>query len=405
ILDFLTGRTQLVRIRNSISSTTTLLFTLLTHDCAAMHSSNHIIKFADHTTVVGLISKNDESAYREEMSMAQNYSSEVVLKNTAEVIILPLKDGISSLNEVYQALIEADVDPITGKCSNYDYIRQQIVQAHQLLEQSEQAASSGLRSLDQNLERLVQDEGKLNWEMNELKQTLENLRTEQESNEKLLRESQGALELTRGNLNSAKQTLQDQEKRKRDAEIVTGVGAGLFLIPVIGWIAGPAMIIGGAVELDQANRAVEVAQDEVGKSENEVRNYEYKVSDYKSKISQTEHGLSQKNYELNQTREETQRVRKLIESVAKFQEKVRSAVNLLGVLSGRVSVAEHQTRRFILQEPVMKVMEDVMKAIEQITGNELLCSNDLPRLISQMKENNRQLAAICASENNPWDSY
>ncbi|KAK3553712.1 hypothetical protein QTP70_007504 [Hemibagrus guttatus] len=32
-----------------------------------MHSSNHIIKFADDTTVVGLISKNNESAYREEM--------------------------------------------------------------------------------------------------------------------------------------------------------------------------------------------------------------------------------------------------------------------------------------------------------------------------------------------------
>ncbi|KAI5085421.1 gastrula zinc finger protein XlCGF28.1-like [Silurus meridionalis] len=31
-----------------------------------MHSSNHSIKFADDTTVVGLISKNDESAYREE---------------------------------------------------------------------------------------------------------------------------------------------------------------------------------------------------------------------------------------------------------------------------------------------------------------------------------------------------
>ncbi|KAK3564751.1 hypothetical protein QTP86_024966, partial [Hemibagrus guttatus] len=31
-----------------------------------MHSSNHIIKFANDTTVVGLISKNDESAYREE---------------------------------------------------------------------------------------------------------------------------------------------------------------------------------------------------------------------------------------------------------------------------------------------------------------------------------------------------
>ncbi|KAK3537789.1 hypothetical protein QTP70_018943, partial [Hemibagrus guttatus] len=80
ILDFLTGRPQSVRIGNSTSSTTTmntgapqgcvlspLLFTLLTHDCAAMHSSNHIIKFADDMTVVGLISNNDESAYREEV--------------------------------------------------------------------------------------------------------------------------------------------------------------------------------------------------------------------------------------------------------------------------------------------------------------------------------------------------
>ncbi|KAK3507258.1 hypothetical protein QTP70_012937 [Hemibagrus guttatus] len=80
ILDFLTGRPQSVWIGNSASRTTTLstgapqgcvlstlLFTLLTHDCAAMHSSNHIIKFTDDTTVVGLISKNDESAYREEV--------------------------------------------------------------------------------------------------------------------------------------------------------------------------------------------------------------------------------------------------------------------------------------------------------------------------------------------------
>ncbi|XP_063344797.1 interferon-induced very large GTPase 1-like [Pelmatolapia mariae] len=80
ILDFLTGRPQSVRIGNCTSSTTTLstgvpqgcvlsplLFTLLTHDCVATHSSNHIIKFADDTTVVGLISKNDESAYREEV--------------------------------------------------------------------------------------------------------------------------------------------------------------------------------------------------------------------------------------------------------------------------------------------------------------------------------------------------
>ncbi len=45
-----------------------LLFTLLTTDCNAKLSSNHIIKFADDTSVVGLISNNDETHYRDEVA-------------------------------------------------------------------------------------------------------------------------------------------------------------------------------------------------------------------------------------------------------------------------------------------------------------------------------------------------
>ncbi len=78
ILDFLTASPQSVRVGRNTSSTTTLgasqgcvlsllLFTLLTHDCTAKSSSNHIIKFADDTTVIGLI-RNDETHYREEVA-------------------------------------------------------------------------------------------------------------------------------------------------------------------------------------------------------------------------------------------------------------------------------------------------------------------------------------------------
>ncbi len=79
ILDFLTRRPQ--SVGHNTSSTTTLstgapqgcvlsplLFTLLTHDCSAKFSSNHIIKFADDTKVVGLIINNDEMHYREEVA-------------------------------------------------------------------------------------------------------------------------------------------------------------------------------------------------------------------------------------------------------------------------------------------------------------------------------------------------
>ena len=45
-----------------------LLYSLFTHYCMAMHASNSIIKFADDTTVVSLITNNDdEKSYREEV--------------------------------------------------------------------------------------------------------------------------------------------------------------------------------------------------------------------------------------------------------------------------------------------------------------------------------------------------
>ena len=79
ILDFLMGRPQVVRVGNNTSATlilntgapqecvlTPLLYSLFNHNCTASHDSNTIITFADDTTVVGLITENDETAYREE---------------------------------------------------------------------------------------------------------------------------------------------------------------------------------------------------------------------------------------------------------------------------------------------------------------------------------------------------
>ncbi|KAL0201947.1 hypothetical protein M9458_005134, partial [Cirrhinus mrigala] len=43
------------------------LYSVFTHDCRPVYGSNTIIKFADDTTVIGLISNNDETAYREEI--------------------------------------------------------------------------------------------------------------------------------------------------------------------------------------------------------------------------------------------------------------------------------------------------------------------------------------------------
>ncbi|KAI4885725.1 hypothetical protein NFI96_026178, partial [Prochilodus magdalenae] len=53
-----------------------LLYSLYTHDRIARHSSNVIIKSADDTTAVGLISNNNEEAYRKEVSFLTHWCRE-----------------------------------------------------------------------------------------------------------------------------------------------------------------------------------------------------------------------------------------------------------------------------------------------------------------------------------------
>ena len=80
ITNFLTDRKQQVRMGNITSSTRTvstgapqgcvlspLLFSLYTNDCTSRDPSVKLLKFADDTTVIGLIRDGDESAYRREV--------------------------------------------------------------------------------------------------------------------------------------------------------------------------------------------------------------------------------------------------------------------------------------------------------------------------------------------------
>lgn len=77
LLCFLTNHSQSVRVGRHISATifintrapqgcvlSPLLYNLFTHDCSASFSSHLILKFADDTTVLGLINNNDETEYR-----------------------------------------------------------------------------------------------------------------------------------------------------------------------------------------------------------------------------------------------------------------------------------------------------------------------------------------------------
>ncbi len=104
IQDFLTGRPQVVKMGQFTSNSITLnvgapqgcvlsslLYSLYTHDCVSSHSSTSIVKFADDTVVLGLISNNDETAYLGEVerltSWCQDNCLSLNVSKTKELIV------------------------------------------------------------------------------------------------------------------------------------------------------------------------------------------------------------------------------------------------------------------------------------------------------------------------------
>ena len=104
ILDFLLNRPQVVKIRDSLSSSVTLstgtpqgcvlspmFYSLYTHDCLSCHVRTKILEFDDDTTVIGLITNSDESEYRDQVnkliSWCNDNNLELNVNKTKEIIV------------------------------------------------------------------------------------------------------------------------------------------------------------------------------------------------------------------------------------------------------------------------------------------------------------------------------
>jgi len=104
ILDFLLERPQEVKISNNVSTSITLntgtpqgcplspkLYSIFTYDCKAEQPGCLVIKYADDTTVTGLIKNADEHAYRSQIDTIVSWCSQnnlhLNVSKTKEMII------------------------------------------------------------------------------------------------------------------------------------------------------------------------------------------------------------------------------------------------------------------------------------------------------------------------------
>lgn len=146
--------------------------------------------------------------------------------------------------------------------------------------------------------------------------------------------------------------------------------------------------------MDQYSDAVDSARREVDSCESQVTSYRNKVSEYNSLIIDAKYKIRDVDYKIDQTDAELRGLSERRGAVADVQEKMRRVVNQLGVLCGVGNVAELQTRRLVLLEPVMKVMEDMTTALGRISGDELLNTQGIRSLMERMRRNQAQLRRL-----------
>lgn len=150
---------------------------------------------------------------------------------------------------------------------------------------------------------------------------------------------------------------------------------------------------------------MDIARRQVNNCESQISVYRSKVSDFQNLISSAQYQVQTADRKLQQTQADLCALSGRRSLVADVQNKMRRVVIQLGLLCGVGTVAELQTRRLVLLEPLMKVMEEMTPAVARITGEQLLSTEGIKSLMGHMKMNQEKLKQLADANQGTDEGY
>ena len=314
-------------------------------------------------------------------------------------------NGLQSLGNVVAILKRTDVNDSTSVAEVIEITKKislPIRQAHEYLTQSLGLWEDANAKLSELIERKVGDISSMKTniskkeaEIEGLKKTLESFSEQIKSNEKQLDEAKSSLNRANKRL---KENQDELEKRRREQAIVAGVGLGITPIPIVGWIAGPTMVV---VSLTAMEDAVKASQNNVESAEGDVRSCESLLSDKRKARDDLQQKLSQKNTEKQETerklevvKAEVQCLREEQKSSLDVQEKLRNTCHFMTKISGKSNVLKMETLNAYSLEPLFAPLKEIAMMVHFEEHNKLkvttLLFNDMDFTGLSLK-----LKAIC----------
>ncbi|XP_067844633.1 uncharacterized protein [Heptranchias perlo] len=342
---------------------------------------------------------------------------ELYEKKFKDVTLPHFVSGISAiLSFANVAVTVGDKDLEQSECGK---MKMAVESAYEELSMAEKEAKGVIDSLTTETLQLTEDLDQAKVDMKDLEESLSVKEDELISLESHKNQISDELQKDRSSLQHMKNTLNTANARKGDKVTGRDMGCGLiFLVPCVDSHNADQIVLGGdsscapnprehrypldqmtAImegipmtvdynkELKSTKRLVKTAEDEKCHLEETVKLHEKEMSKCNSQIPEKSKEIKRAKESLAKKEREVEKMQEACRSLADIKCKLKYCYNYLYSLHGTVEVLHNSCQDMYSLDPIMPVIEETFKTVEQQgSHNELLVYDaDVQKMVKEMK--------------------
>ena len=239
-------------------------------------------------------------------------------------------------------------------------------------------------------ERLISSISSLKSNVSDRKMKVEQMNQQLEGLNQQIKDSEQKVEQAKKALSSAQDTLNDAERelrnKRRDQEVVAGVGLAITPIPIVGWIAGPTMVVVSFTVLEDnvksAQSGVSSAKDNVNYSENWLQAKKSEKNNFCRQLKSEEKEKQITEQRLRDQERQLQDLQMAQQRSIELSDKLMRTCHVMTKIWGKSQVLNNEASRAYSLEPLLTPMKEIVDMFtpeqqKEIKQNTFLLSKEI----------------------------
>lgn len=196
--------------------------------------------------------------------------------------------------------------------------------------------------------------------VNELEHKEDNLAEKERDKSKYLSDCEDLLRDKERSLGKARDKLSDA---KKEQAIVMGVGAGVSLIPIVGWIVGPTMMVVSVTAMqdavNSASSAVNSARSTRDTTSNDLLRIRSELSSIQEEVSSNKSKLKASKNKKQRKENDLARIKAQLKTETEMQENLNKVFTFISVAFGRSRCLKNSVKHFYSIDQLANPMKEL----------------------------------------------